>query len=468
MSVRHLFVNDYEVTRNLGLCREVHQPVKHQGNPVLRPDAAWEVRASIYGTTIYDSSERLFKRWYLTSPARNNQRIAVRGQAVPGNVTLVGYATSEDGIHWKKPILGQVSIDGSTHNNIVDIGRLNSEGVSVLCEPDDPDPSKRYKAFYWEHGTGELIQREDGLVLFGAGEGDGMWVSLSPDGIQWTNYENNPVIAMASDTDQTVVRDEKLGKYVAFGRFGAGGRKIARAESDDFLHWSEPKLVFECDEMDEPGTQFYGMPLDIYEGLYIGTPWIYRQEVDGTIDTQLACSRDGIHWQRVGACETFLPLGQAMSWEDGMVRIGKRFVVLGEKLYLFYGGVQGPHTGPKFPKVERKSEAAIGLCTLRRDGFVSLNAGSEWGTALTRPINLEGGSLHLNVDAKGGQAVVALCDSCGVPLDGFERSAPIESDQLDVEAAWPEKDISALSGQEARLRISLRQAKIYSFWFEGK
>ena len=85
---------------------------------------------------------------------------------------------------------------------------------------------------------------------------------------------------------------------------------MACSESDDFVHWSEPQLVFECDEGDEAETQFYGVPIDLYEGLYLGMPWIYREGVDGTIDTQLAVSRDGIRWQRVGARETFLPLGR--------------------------------------------------------------------------------------------------------------------------------------------------------------
>ena len=162
MPHRHLFLDDYEITRNVGLTRQVHRPDLHPGGAVLKPDTPWESRVSIYGTTLYDPGERLFKRWYLTGPGANRDTFEVRGRTVPGNVTLLGYATSRDGVHWDKPDLGQVSINGSKHNNIVDIGR---------------------------------------------------------------------------------------------------------SVNDDFVHWSEPERVFEYDAIDEEGTQFYGMPLDVYEGL---------------------------------------------------------------------------------------------------------------------------------------------------------------------------------------------------------
>ena len=137
-----------------------------------------------------------------------------------------------------------------------------------------------------------------------------MWMSFSPNGVHWTNCESNPVIPLDSDTTQSLVWDPKIQKYVVFGRFGAGGRKTARAESPDAIQFSEPKRVFECDEIDEEGTQIYGMPINIYEGIYLGMIWIYREGVDGTIDTALATSRDGINWQRVLDRQTFLTLGQ--------------------------------------------------------------------------------------------------------------------------------------------------------------
>ena len=53
---------------------------------------------------------------------------------------------------------------------------------------------------------------------------------------------------------QSLVWDPSIEKYVAFGRMGAGGRKVARATSDDALHFEASELVFEADEWDEEGT----------------------------------------------------------------------------------------------------------------------------------------------------------------------------------------------------------------------
>lgn len=472
--MRHLFIDDGELTRVERLYRRVHQPRKHPANPVLDADTRWESLISVYGTTLYDEERGEFRRWYLTSPGSNEDRVSVgpaggSARTIPGNVTLLGYATSTDGVHWRKPDLGQLAIDGDSHNNLLRIGRLNCEGASIIEDPADPDPDRRFKAFYWEHGgEGTLTKLPGGRVLFGTGEGDGMWISHSPDGVRWTDYDVNPAIGLGSDTDQTVLRDPALDRYVAFGRFGAGGRKMARSESEDFVHWSEPRLVFECDAGDEPETQFYGVPIDLYEGLYLGMPWIYREGVDGTIDTQLAVSRDGIRWQRVGARETFLPLGAPGSPEDGMARVGKRFIVRGDHVYLFYGAVQGPHGGRKFSGAGTR---ARGLCLalLRRDGFVSMSADGDGGRLLTRPVTVaaDGGAdaLRLNLNAARGRAVVALCDDDAAPIDGFEASRPVSGDHTDTAVTWPGRRVGELAGRRVRLRVDLHDADLFSFWF---
>ena len=240
-------------------------------NPILQGENAWERLASLYGTVMYDEREKLFKMWYLTGPNCDGF-VQVRQRRALGNVTLLAYAVSRDGVHWVKPQLDQVDFEGSTANNLIDIGRSNCEGVAVLYDEHDEDESRRYKAFYWEHGGLDVFVEHDGRTIWGQGDGDGMWVSFSPDGIQWRDGGHNPVIALGSDTTQSLVWDERLRQDVAFGRMGAGGRKVARATSDDGVHFSEPELVFAPDEIDEESTQFYGMPLQIYEGIYIGMP----------------------------------------------------------------------------------------------------------------------------------------------------------------------------------------------------
>jgi len=465
MQHRRLFLDLHDITRMERLTRRLHQPERHPENPVLRGEHPWERLASLYGTVLFDEEQQRFRMWYLTGP-RSDEMVMVRGRRALGNITLLGYATSADGVHWEKPSLGQLDFEGSTDNNLIDIGRTNCEGIAVLHDKREPDPQRRYKGYYWEHGgTDTFVTHDDGRLLWGEGEGDGMWLSYSPDGIHWTDCPHNPVIPMGSDTTQSLVWDPTLEKYVAFGRIGAGGRRIGRAESDDCVHFSEPKLVFAPDELDEEGTQFYGMPLGFYEGLYLGMVWVYREGVDGAIDTSLATSRDGIQWERVLDRQTFLSLGPEDSWEGGMTRVCQNFIVRGDAIYLYYGGVHGPHTGRKFKQVERKHPSMIGLATLRRDGFVSLDAGTDEGLALTKPFVLEGDGLHVNANASDGRLIVSLTDDLGKPLEGY-TSAPLSEDTMDSSLQF-EKPLGHLQGKEVRLLIRMVKTSLYSYWFDS-
>jgi hypothetical protein len=467
MAVRHLFIDDHEIERMDGLRRVVNQPEKHPANPVLGPDRPWENMASVYGTTLFDDVVGRFRMWYLVgcpSDGEFSDEATSALHPLP-QTTRVGYAESSDGVTWVKPELGQVEFRGSRANNLLALGRQNAEGISVLVDAHEPDPARRYKALFWDHAAdGAWVHPELQRVLWRETEHDGAYLAWSADGIHWTHAPYNPVIEAYMDTSQNLLWDPARQRYVAFSRFGFG-RKVARSESADFVNWTQPELVLECDEADGPQAQFYGIAVEIYQGIYIGMVWVYREGTDGTIDTQLASSRDGIHWERVGDRQTFIPLGSPGTWEDGMARAAERVIARGDRLFIYYGGVQGPHTGPRFPKVERTHRPAIGLAVLRRDGFVSLDAGDEEGYALTKAFALPAGALHLNANAAGGSVVAALCSEGGEPLAGFEASRPVRGDKLDATVSWP-GGAGPPVGQTVRLRLAARRAKLYAYWLE--
>ena len=112
-------------------------------------------------------------------------------------------------------------------------------------------------------------------------------------------------------------------------------------------------------------------------------------------------------------------LGEQGSWEDGMTRISQNFITHNDQIYFYYGGVNGPHTGRKFKQVERKHKSMLGLATLRRDGFVSLDAGETEGRMLTKPLILNGAELRLNTDASQGYVTVSITDDIGTPLENY-------------------------------------------------
>jgi hypothetical protein len=477
--VRQLFIDDEGIEKMQGLRRVVNQPTRHPNNPVVQGEYPWEKGGvSVYGTAMYDEKMKCFRLWYLCKPAppaSGRKWVEVGGFRRVTNCTLLAYATSKDGVHWRKPILSQLSFEGSKENNLVDIGIDNPEGVSVLYDPHDPDANRRYKAFFWDRrvsppddptGVDEnaaAVPKEPPNLTEQQRAG-GMWVAFSPDGVKWKTH--GPVLPHGSDTTQALVYDANRKKYVAFRRFGFG-RNVARTESEDCLHWSEPKLVLTCDAQDGPGTQIYGMPTDVYEGLYLGMLWIYREGLDAKIDTQLAVSRDGVRWQRVADRQTFLPNAPEGSWDDGMSRVVGRYIVRGDTIYLYYSMVNGPHRSPKFPNPVRKFPSAIGLVTLRRDGFVSLDADEQEGYVLTKSFVLPDGNLHVNTALfKGGSVCVAVCDEAGNPLKGFEESQPITADTTNAVVRWKGATLKSLKGKVVRMKFVLRKANLFSYWFE--
>src|SRR5687768_10622222 len=98
-----------------------------------------------YGSVV--EADGAFHLWYFGGvtfdPGATATPAAQRRSAV------LCYATSEDGLTWRKPSLGPVSFDGSTDNNLVDLPHAGyGAGCAVLHDPQDPDPARRFKIAY--------------------------------------------------------------------------------------------------------------------------------------------------------------------------------------------------------------------------------------------------------------------------------------------------------------------------------
>lgn len=456
LNQRQLFLDDHVIESMENVARTLHQPVKHPDNPVLRREHPWEgFRVQVYGTVLYDPELDMFKAWYMNIPATAAQKIVVNGERRPGHATLLSYATSKDGVHWHKPVLNLVDFEGSTRNNMIAPDLYNPEGFSVLYEPHDPNPERKYKAFYWDHGRGPTIMHE-GQEIYGVGKEDGMHVAFSPDGVHWTPYKDNPVMDVGSDSGQVVLFDPRIEKYVAFSRLGFG-RRVARAESRDFVRWTRPELVLQADAHDPPNTEIYGISVDLYEGMYIGVLWMFYIEEGrvGPIDFQLAWSRDGKAWTRDPERRVFLGRGDENAWDFGDMRGACRSVILEDKIYLYYAGSNAIHGRG----AEENKGMDIGLAILRRDGWMSIDGGDVPGVLITKPFLHPGGTLHINADAANGHITVQyLAEEVPGPIS-------VSGNHTSVPVAFPRQTPSDLAGKLVRLRFTIQKASLYSFWF---
>lgn len=469
--VKQLFLDNYIVSRADNVQRKLHEPKKY--GAVVRPDRPWEDGGiQIRTGPSWNPEQKLWMMWY-------------------GG----GYATSPDGVHWEKPVLGLREFKGSRENNMLP---PQVTSYTIFYDRDEPDPRRRYKGL----APGRQMHMRGG----------GFYPAVSPDGRTWEVLKTSFV---PSSDEWHLFRDERTGVYAATVKHGGPyGRSVYLSVSRDFEHWTDPRdcLIFHADKRDqelgarrvrlqaeskdlrkpvvnrpeEYNTDIYNLPVFSYHGLYIGMPTVYNasgralDNSDGFNMVELAVSRDLIHWERVGHREKFLPLSPlegGKNYDTGQLLAANYPIVTNEEVWIYYSGLRW-RTHPDFLAKSTKGphgwnfyspgdSGVICLAKLRLDGFASLDAGDREGSVLTRSVVLDGKSLHVNLEAPGGEVRAEVLDAGGTePLPGFSlrESMPVRGDRLDAEIRWRNASLSSLAGKTVRLRFSLRNAGLYAFW----
>ena len=257
------------------------------------------------------------------------------------------------------------------------------------------------------------------------------------------------------------MQDRRTGKYVAFTKGWAAPwpafRQIVRTESSDFVHWSEPEVVI-THKHNKKDPQSYGMTVTQVGNVYIGLLSIYKNPGDETIDIQLAVSHDNLHWTRVADQATFIPNGAPGHWDSGMIFTAP-MINHGDKTLIYHSGWDGAHN-------EKNRRAGIGLATLRKNGFVSLDAGSEAGTVTTPAMRNVHGPLLVNADAAGGWLRAELLGADGNPIPGYtaEECLAVKSDGTAQAIRWRRHDELPETEEALRIRFVMQDASLFGFY----
>jgi hypothetical protein len=269
-----------------------------------------------------------------------------------------------------------------------------------------------------------------------------------------------------------VTKEKFVLLYADEGKDDGGGTSLsgawtakrvqAWAASNDGIHWENEQVILRADDQDPPTANIQYMFVIQYGGYYIG--FLTLHDEAGHFRIQLAHSADGRQWQRPWR-EAWLDIGPAGSFDSGMV-LGPADPIFNEREMWFpYGGFPIKHDTK-----ETNWQAAIGLATMRLDGFAAWEANEQAGELVTRPFMCHGDRLFVNVDASKGSAAVEVLDEDGSPIDGFEAEScqPISNDTLlkteDGCIHWKnEANLGGLRGRQIRLRFTLRNARLYSF-----
>jgi hypothetical protein len=125
---------------------------------------------------------------------------------------------------------------------------------------------------------------------------------------------------------------------------------------------------------------------------------------------------------------------------------------------MYYTGYDGPHDTFPF-------RSFIGVATLRRDGFASLDADDTPGELTTKRIQGARGPLQVNCDAKRGSLKVEVLDANGKVLPGYTRDDcdAITGDHIRRVITWRDKKELPGNADSIRLRFVVQNGSLYSF-----
>jgi hypothetical protein len=394
---------------------------KHPANPVLRrgpegsPDHG---HAVVYGSVLHIGGK--FRMWYLGM----SQTTLQKGMT-PGYWRPMCYAESDDGVHWVKPELGLVEFNGSKNNNICliqgDLFALTrvNDYLTVLDDPADPDPARRYKCAYIAHMPFDEVRGGRSPI----GPAEKRWCSFvcasSGDGLTWKVVGDRPANAGGERFEVSGLY-RYGGFYYASGQliapwlFRPDGQPIGRAmriyRSPDFVHWDQTTAL----GFARPG-QLIAEPLKGQQTHMGAGIWnrgnvlvgIYGQWQDppqkplkgakshllGTrIDLGLIVSNDGVHWREPAPDFKIIARGQENQWDSIALLQGHAFANVGRQTYLWYAHWD---CDGEFRNQD------IGLARLRRDGFGYLSAQTPAAAACCETAFFaagQGARLLLNVD----------------------------------------------------------------------
>jgi hypothetical protein len=480
-------------------------PQKHPANPVVRcgpkgsPDYG---HAILYGTVLYDDSK--FRMWYLGMI----QRELERGQA-PGWWRPMCYAESTDGIAWTKPELGLVDLGGNRKNNIcliegeVPSMTLLNDFLSVMHDPADPDPSRRFKVAYIAHMPYDDIR--GGMSHVGVKEGrvGAMITATSADGLSWKIVGDRP--ANAGGERFEVSSLYRFGNFFyASGQLASpwcwlndgrpAGRVMMTYRSPDFRSWSRAKALSmvlpqqQTDPQPSVNEMLQGFSKQMHMGVgvwnrgnvLIGLHGIWqgqpRERTTGAkshdglkIDLGLSISNDGVRFREPIPNFKVLEHGRDGEWDSIALLQGHAFVNVGDKTYIWYS---------HWDCEEKFRSQEIGLATLRRDGFgyLARHDAGDPGHCVTSLIEASPSDRKLFLNCSGASdsapITVELLDDQDRPIPGYfgAASARIATDGTRLPIVWtgPAQD-RAPRNQPFAVRVHLPDndvARLFAVYVE--
>ncbi len=460
--------DDYSIPFTWGLRRQLIAGKRFgPGNPVVvhlggegEPD---NLSVRFYGTVIQFGDE--LRMWYL---GRGDKALNLKGSK--SNLRPL-YAVSKDGVNWEKPKLGLIEYNGNKQNNILDFmgGEYALAEYVVIHDPEDPDPSRRFK------------------MVFECGKyNNGISVAYSPDGLRWTESPKNPVGSTIEESGLIRFNGCYYVNGQAGGQWGAG-RKMQTFASYDFEHWTRSNvlsfrrgpLVEETPEITNTIEEVHlgaslinkgNVVLGIY-GQWHGVPGGDRHYI--RMDLGLVISNDGMHFREPIPDYAFMPAFEEaelpVTSRAPSVAQGQGMANIGDKTHYWY---------------EAWGDGLVRMATWERDrlGYFNAYVGEGGATAkapaaeLTScPMRLsnEGNKVFLNAGGLSEKAelTVEIQDREFEPIRGFTAAEcdPIRVSGFRQPVTWKGKGEFPAFPHPIRVRVMfggdlIERIKLYAIY----
>jgi len=472
-----LFLDNHVIERSTGFRRVLHRPQSR--GVVLKPDQPWETNI---GGPMYVGRR---------TDGRLECYYRAHGAAVK---EPIGYAVSQDGLHWEKPALGLVQAGGSKQNNLVpcsppvDLGRFGNV----------TDPQKRFVVALGNDSDWRL------RLFFG---------SQPPDFIGDPDWRKKLVEAGVKPSYKLALHfwDDQHQDWVYMRQTPnhPPTRSVARWSTRDLKQWTvRPVLYPDAEDSTAPHAfdEIYGMHAIHTEGLVLGYgSWfmadhtrpdmavleqelIGRLHMKGPMDVRILVSRDGGYtWDRTVSRRAWIPHGAEHHSTDRCVILYAAPVRMGDEDWFYCNVMDGEHGAPYH---DRQLKMRGALYVQKHNRYVSLTARDEPQILITKPIRVSGKTLQLNVDASRGEVAVGIGVDRELHIPGYppgrlpnyvvrdrqgrthlekgfhiKSCQPIRSNCIEYNVRWNDADLESLLGKTVRLYIRMRDADLYGFRF---
>lgn len=254
-------------------------------------------------------------------------------------------------------------------------------------------------------------------------------------------------------------------------------RRISIVTSPDMENFSPAITVLQPDAFDPADTEFYSMPVKLYEGIFIGLLHVFstdpfekgRIKMAGRTQTQLAYSYNGLNWYR-GDRTPFVANRELGEIGGGQVFAMEMLRTNDDKLLFLVNSSVGEHaayTDMQQAGLNTRGVIRPLLYEMRLDGFASMKTRSKDGVLRTKTIIPQSGELSINVKTAGHTSVLVqiLDGETGDPVPGFSRkeAVAISGDHLFARPRWQGKaDLGELVGKPIRIEVFMREAQLFA------